>query len=245
MKHLLLITLVTTSFSGLAYAENGIYASLKSGISNTKMKNNEVHYFYDDGEYFSYEDYYQHNQSKSIYPHISAAIGFDFSKISKVNTRAELEYTYKDNATFTPSANYEVWSNNFGSEIYPGAKDLNLFSHDLKSQSLMVNGYYDFKNKSKFTPYIGVGLGVTRIKNNYVNLLYPDYYLSQNDNHFTWSTGIGVTYNINNNVALDLSYKYVDMGKFTFGQNFKEHDAEMTSFKLSSQDYSLGIRYNF
>ena len=64
MKHLLLITLVTTSFSGLAYAENGIYASLKAGISNTK---NEVHYFYDDGEYFSHEDYYQHNQSILIF----------------------------------------------------------------------------------------------------------------------------------------------------------------------------------
>lgn len=245
MKRLLLIALAATSFSGLAHANNGVYASVKAGVSNTKMKDNQVNYFYDDGSYYSHEDYYQHDQSKSIYPNISTAVGFDFSKISNINSRIELEYTYTHSTKFEPTSNYEIWTNTYSTDKYLSKEGTKKFSNDLKSQSLMVNGYYDLANKSKFTPYLGAGIGLTRVKNDYVNLDYPDYNLSKSDNHFTWSTSIGVSYNVANNVDLDLSYSYVDLGKFRFGKDFKEYDSEETSFKLNSQDYSLGIRYTF
>ncbi|PIQ44237.1 MAG: hypothetical protein COV52_02205 [Gammaproteobacteria bacterium CG11_big_fil_rev_8_21_14_0_20_46_22] len=42
------------------------------------------------------------------------------------------------------------------------------FNADLRGSeraySLMANGYYDFKNKSKFTPYLGAGFGYTVIR---------------------------------------------------------------------------------
>lgn len=247
MKHLLLVALVTTSFSGFANANNGVYASVKAGVSDTKMKDNEVHYstsgnpnILSDG----IENYYQNNQSKSIYPNISVAIGFDFSQISNINTRTELEYTYKDSATFKPTTNYWSSTNISSSSVYSGDNS-EKFSNRLESQSLMFNGYYDFKNISKLTPYISAGFGVTRIKNNYTNLRFPKFTLSQADHQFTWSVGVGAAYNITNNVALDLNYKYMNAGKFKFNEDFGDHENESIQFKLSSQDYSLGIRYNF
>ena len=245
MKRILLIALATISYSGLANANNGFYASVKAGVSDTKMKDNQVNYFYDDGSYYSHEDYYQHDQSKSIYPNISTAVGFDFSRISNINTRIELEYTYKHSTKFEPTSNYEIWTNTHNTTIYQSKKGTKKFSNELKSQSLMANGYYDFENKSKFTPYLGGGIGLTRVKNDYINLPFPEYNLSKSDNHFTWSTSIGVSYNVVNSVDLDLSYRYVDLGKFKFGKDFKEFDSEETSFKLNSQDYALGIRYTF
>lgn len=245
MKYLLLVALVTTSFSGFTNANNGVYTSLKAGVSDTKMKDNSVHYDFDDGEYYSLENYTQNNQTKSIYPSISAAVGFDFSKTSNVDARLELEYSYRDKVKFTPTTNSEVWTTDQGSDSFLENIGSQLFSNELRTQSLMLNGYYDFTNSSKFIPYAGLGIGVTHIKNNYINLNYPDYAFSKKDNQFTWSAGLGVAYKVTDNVALDVSYRYVDAGKFEFDQNFGQNANEKTSFKLSSNDYALGIRYNF
>lgn len=250
MKYLLLVALVATSFSGLANADNGIYASIKSGISNTKMKDNKVHYYDNYEDTHLLVDYYQKDQSKSIYPHISAAVGFDFSKISPVDARLELEYSYKDSTAFKPKSTHATIlvtspeePDFYAEDIYP--HDLNLFSHELKSQSLMFNGYYDFKNKSKFTPYISAGVGMTQVKNNYHFITEPEFNFTKTDHHFTWSAGVGTTYNVTDNVALDLSYRYVDAGKLKFSGTLFDGSSEKTHFKLNSQDYSFGIRYNF
>lgn len=248
MKYILCAAVISVLFSNSVSATGtGFYTSLKAGVSDTKMKSNEVHYYSKGNpnpENNGSEDYHQDNESKSIYPNISVAIGFDFSQISDVNVRTELEYTYKDDSTFNPVTNYEIWTDQYGTNSYPN-RNARLFSNELRSQALMLNGYYDFKNTSKFTPYVGAGVGVTHIKNNYTNQEYPDYAFSKTDNHFTWSASLGIAYNITNNVALDASYRYVDAGKFAFDQDFGKYANEETSFKLSSQDYSLGIRYNF
>ena len=233
MKHLLLIALVATSFSGFANANNGIYASLKSGISDTKYKNSSDYYKAidnnSDGLTFN-----NSNQTKSIYPTISVAAGYDFSTISPINARAELEYTYKDSTTFSPNIDSVTYNNT--TEIFP--YNLSLFESKLTTQSLMLNGYYDFKNQSKLTPYVSVGIGSTYVKNKQ----YATPKMS--DNHITWSAGVGVTYSVLSNVSLDLSYRYVDAGKFNFDSTINNEQL-ITKFKLISNEYLLGLRYNF
>lgn len=233
MKQLLLVTAI--SFSSLAYADNGFYTSLKAGISDTKFDNSK--------DQISESDFQLtlHNKDadKSIYPNISAAVGFDFSKISNINARAELEYSYKDKAKFNPAIE-EI-------QVIDGSEAVNEespFVKELKSQSLMLNGYYDFKNTSKFTPYVSAGVGVTRVKNATQAFFEPEN-ITDTDNSFTWAAGLGVAYKVTENVALDLGYRYVDAGEVEFnsypieGINFK------TTADLASHDYSLGIRYNF
>lgn len=231
MNRLLLITLVTTSFSGVANANNGVYASLKAGISDTRFKNYELTDTFASGtrnDYYGFE-----SENKNTYPNISTAIGFDFSKVSKVNVRTELEYTHKDKITFNPeNPGYSYGYGNFE------------FDTKIKIQALMLNSYYDFKNKSQFTPYVGLGMGVSQIKyENTVNFLYSP--TSYKDDSFTWSANIGIAYNITNNVALDASYRYVDIGEIKIDQSNRSNEKLTGKADLSSQDYSLGIRYNF
>lgn len=232
MKHLLLVALVATSFSGLANANNGVYASLKAGVSDTKYKNGSDYYHFHDvqGDGATLNNF---NQTKSTYPAISAAVGYDFSSISPINARAELEYTYKDTTTFEPNI-YSVTANNT-TAIF--SEDFSLFQNKLTTQSLMLNGYYDFKNQSKFTPYLSAGIGFTHVKDS-------AYTPNATDNHFTWSAGAGVNYAVSKNVGLDLSYRYVDAGKFNFTSDSEEIIFK-SNFKLISNEYLLGIRYNF
>lgn len=247
MKRFLLITAI--SFSSLAYADNGFYTSLKSGISDTKFDNSKDQLSVDTVD--NKQTFYNTDADESIYPNISTAIGFDFSKISKINARAELEYTYKDNAQFSSNINKLTIEMDGNSETIDAPNGTqSLFISELKSQSLMFNAYYDFKNASKFTPYLSAGAGVTRIKNKQtLNSEFPlenGFNLSDTSDTFTWSAGAGVAYKVTENVALDLAYRYVDAGEIEFNNNFFQEGVNLKSTAdLVSHDYSLGIRYTF
>ena len=227
---------MTVSFSGFANASDGIYASVKAGISDTKLKSNAID-FYDPSLDLNGRFEFS-NQTKSIYPTISAAVGYDFSAISPANARAELEYTYKNSTTFNPNP-VALIDLDTGERMTGGLEST--LNSELTTQSLMLNGYYDFKNQTKFTPYVSAGVGFTHVKNKQST---DDFSTSDSDNHFTWAAGLGVAYNITDSVALDASYRYVDAGKFKFTDT-QDDEVTRTNMKISSNEYLLGIRYNF
>ncbi len=113
----------------------------------------------------------------------------------------------------------------------------------------MANVYYDFTNESAFTPYVSAGIGYANVKQT-VKLNLNDagdvFNASQShrSNNFAWSVGAGVQYALNADLALDLSYRYVDAGKSKV--SFRE-DNSTTTFKTraKSHDIMLGITYNF
>ena len=239
MKRLLLVTAI--SFSSLTYADSGLYTSLKAGISDTKFEDYKVDLSVgNDSLVFKHKD-----ADETIYPNISAAIGFDFSKVSKVNARAELEYTYKDKATFAPNISSAILN---GVEVQGFEGFPSILVNELRTQSLMLNGYYDFKNKSKFTPYLSAGVGVSRIENKVS--INPEFFgdseniTTDTNNNFTWTAGAGIAYKVTENVALDLAYRYVDAGETDVSQSFEGIKLKNTA-DLVSHDYSLGVRYNF
>lgn len=223
------ILLGVMSLSNLAYADTGFYTSIKASISDTNFKNttetavSEIH------STFNHAD-----ASKVIYPNLSLAAGFDFSKVTNINARAELEYTYKDKQKFAPTLIDQ-------SMITTGDA---IITNELQSQSLMLNGYYDFRNTSKFTPYLSAGAGVTRVKNTR-QIIGDTSSVKDTDNTFTWSVGAGVAYQLNKQVALDLSYKYVDAGEIEFNNDNWQGASVKTTADLTSNEYSLGLRYNF
>lgn len=242
MKHFIILSIL--ALSSQAYANNGIYTSVKLGVSDSKFQDTEF-----DAKSNYLENYEISDKDLNIFPTLSAAVGFDFNSISNINARAELEYSYKDENRYsslvTSADGSDISSNNI------------IVNHKIKSQSLMLNGYFDFKNKSKFTPYINVGAGVTRLDktNTYAynpNIGHQSNSLSNSnhDNLFTWSAGAGVSYKVNKNVDLDISYKYVDAGKYKFNSSIEQagyannYETNLEG-KLTSNDYSLGIRYNF
>ena len=239
MKRILLATVIATS--SFAYADSGLYTSLKAGVSDTKFEDYKLDLADgNDSLVFKHKD-----ADETIYPNISAAIGFDFSKVSKVNARAELEYTYKDKATFAPNISSAIFN---GVEVQGLEGFPSFLVNELRTQSLMLNGYYDFKNKSKFTPYLSAGVGVSRIENKVS--INPEFFgdseniTTDTNNNFTWTAGAGIAYKVTENVALDLAYRYVDAGETDVSQSFGGTKLKNTA-DLVSHDYSLGVRYNF
>lgn len=77
-----------------------------------------------------------------------------------------------------------------------------------KTLGLFLNGYFDVKNSSPFTPYVMAGLGWA---NTQLSLSDGDEkQKSKRKNTLAYQAGLGVSYAVSKNVALDVGYRYID-----------------------------------
>lgn len=115
----------------------------------------------------------------------------------------------------------------------------------MKSQSLMANVYYDFNTGTRFTPYVGAGLGYAHLKNEVGIVDHEDndnYSISKSKGNFAWNVSVGTSYKMDNNLSLDVSYRFTDYGKVKF--NASENNISATA-KLRSNELNFGVRYQF
>lgn len=138
------------------------------------------------------------------------------------NVRGELEVAVRS----ASEDDYEIFNGNI--IIIPAAIDT---STSVQHNSYMANLYYDFAiSGSKWTPYIGAGVGFGTYKQKAkVNIdisidetvagMLPSGTLEKiptgektvaNDTltEFEWQVGLGATYNFNENWALDVGYRF-------------------------------------
>ena len=98
--------------------------------------------------------------------------------------------------------------------------------------SLMVNEYYDFHNRTLFTPYVTLGIGGARVE-------LDDYEISEykgKDDILAFSAGFGVEYALKDNMSLDVRYKYFMTDDSKFSNSSCEYDLHSILF---------GIKVNF
>lgn len=126
---------------------------------------------------------------------------------------------------------------------------------DIQSTTLTVEGFYDFPNKTAFTPYIKVGVGVS--DNSYSARLggqgvagfdafdgavdgYYDAYADGDATQFTWNVGFGGNYQITQKFSLYSEYQYASFGDINTGQ-----DSFTDGFKIddiASHEVVIGIK---
>lgn len=102
---------------------------------------------------------------------------------------------------------------------------------DISSLTLFLNGYYDFKNSSSFTPYLGCGIGMAKVEVNDDGLDVDD-----NDTVFAYKFAVGLGYAVTEKVSLDVKYSY-------FGTSDLEFDTATVEY--SGHIISAGIRVTF
>ena len=236
------------------------YISLKVGSShtsaNTQVHDTAIHntdymengsvvksYNYDD----SSDTTIKNNKNKVLG---AIAYGIDLSKVYNLPIRTEIEYSTLGKSTTNG--------------LYNAGEDAASFTNTVRSQTLFLNGYYDFKNTSKFTPYLTAGLGMAFNKvNNTTHYDDEDVTNKLNSNNFAWNVGAGVAYEFMPNTSLDLSYRFVNAGKTSknyqdpengtvthkwgYGSGITITDNNSTDYKttLKSHNVMLGLRYTF
>ncbi|MFA5688227.1 MAG: outer membrane beta-barrel protein [Kiritimatiellales bacterium] len=136
-------------------------------------------------------------------------------KFANLPIRAELEFLYQrndlDNINLTPG-----W-------VYTGDGKLTVMA-------LMLNGFYDFENKTIVTPYLMGGVGVVRAK------MKLNDVGSETDTVAAFQLGAGLDFKVTDHVSLDAGYRFM----MTSDPDFGGVDAEITGHRIE-----LGIRYTF
>ena len=106
---------------------------------------------------------------------------------------------------------------------------------DVYCLSFLVNGYIDFVNRSRFTPYISAGIGIANVgvESDYY---YDSDYYDDDDTVFAYQVGAGVAYAINRNMTLDLKYRF-----------FATEDPNLYGSKAEFKSHNIyfGFRYTF
>lgn len=115
----------------------------------------------------------------------------------------------------------------------------------------MVNGYYDFYNSMVFIFYISVGVGFVYVKLSN-NIIFVGFGINEIlfvlKNNFVWGVGIGVKYVVIDNIMIDVSYKYINVGKVSILKNYYVGDEYIVydvDIKVVFNDFMFGIIYVF
>ncbi len=135
---------------------------------------------------------------------VSAAAGTTIGE----NFRGELELSYSI---------YKLDFNKYYYGYYPLSEDGRIMN-----MAVLANGYFDWKNSSKFTPFLTAGLGFAwdAWRNGPKN----------NANALAWQIGAGVGYALSDKISLDLKLRHFEMAG-------DEHS--------TTNNMYFGVRYSF
>jgi len=116
---------------------------------------------------------------------------------------------------------------------------------NIGTQSYMFNTLWEYENQTKFTPYIGRGLGwaeheadTTRAN----RATGVTVFLDTTTDNFIWAFMLGATYSFTENWNVDLGYRYTDLGDVEIGPFA---DGGKIDSEYTSHDITIGLGYNF
>ena len=194
--------------------------------------------------------------TRQVIPHALSSVdqtkAYFSAKLKHINMETEAEIFSKANiedsviggsfavgfANKSPAGTFraEVEYNINGTTEEEFLKD-DLLHHkvEIETQALMFNGYYNFATGSKFSPYIGAGIGFARVKG---TLELPEFGISDSikKTNFAWQAGLGISYDITNNFAIDTGYRYMDYGDF---------EKDGVKADTSAHEFYTGVRVSF
>jgi opacity protein-like surface antigen len=199
-------------------------------------------------------------------PSVSASSLFDFGIGYQINNWLRMDVTgeYRGGSHFQVLEQVGIPStaSQFG-DFYRG---------NLSSLVGLVNGYVDVGTWYGITPYVGAGIGVARNSLSGVTdtgFAYPGngagfptggYLDDSSKTNFAWALMTGLSFNVTQNLKMDLGYRYLNLGKFTSGTShcfngtaqgggFSAANCGGSGYtlastsNLASNDFRLGLRW--
>ena len=202
-----------------------------------------------------------------INPYVSAKLSHNWAKNDVIS-----EYKYNTrSSSYKTKFHQNLWAGHFAAgmksnafrtelewNISDDAKRSFFIEDDIKTRarlqnnSLLLNAYYDFHTCTKWTPYIGAGLGVAMLKIT-TNEIYSDGHIKKSvkSHNLAWQLGAGVAYDLTQNIALDAGYRYIDGGaavvekRIESASYYAHTESRKTKFNTAAHEIYFGARYTF
>ncbi len=117
---------------------------------------------------------------------------------------------------------------------------------NLRTESILVNAYWDINTCSRFTPYVSAGAGLAKL--NFRMRTSEDMVGKYNPSNFAWQVGAGVSYAATDSIDVDLGYRYVDTGAARIMKMYEsgaQGGSQEEKVNTARHELYAGIRYNF
>ena len=156
-----------------------------------------------------------------------------------ITTSSTLGYQFDNN--FRTEGEF-AWRRNDGDSLLFNGVERPFTAKGAESYSFMLNGIYDFKNTSSITPYVGAGVGVSFIDNEF---LYGPANFEDSDTALAWQGFVGASMPLTDKIVGFIDAKYfsatgVEFTRTTPMDNGVDLDSEYDNFGVS-----VGYRWNF
>ncbi len=118
------------------------------------------------------------------------------------------------------------------------------YSGKLDTVTALFNGYVDLGTWEGITPYVGAGIGATRMNlTDYMtNATAPATAIPTAQTwQMSWAAMAGFSYQFMPNMALDVGYRYLKMGDAISGPDSAGNVAKFRN--LSAQEVRVGLRF--
>ena len=163
---------------------------------------------------------------------IEVGLGYDFGNI-------RTDVTYSQTSYEVNSVSGTKGSNSMSATSITGDKDADV-------STLLFNAYWDFENNSRFTPYVGGGIGTSQIEAANFTATYngqTESFTAQERDSFVWKGALGLAYELSNNLNLFAEGNYTEISEFhSLGGSDTIH-IEYDS--VNAWGGTVGLRYTF
>lgn len=227
-KQILVAGIAALAMSPFAQAEIGIYVTPKLGPSLVETS-------------FSYAGSYRsgeigsHDKSSPV---LGVAAGYDFYRKFSVPFRVEVEVASigtTEEKRYLARYNENIKTTLWGSTFF-------------------ANAYLDVHNSSAFTPYVGLGVGTSYLaaKGRATNNIGEERFREEKTSsaNFAWNVGVGGTWKFSNRFALDLGYRYANLGDVKTKRARNRRGSPVRDYWMETEDvkthqFLFGARFNF
>lgn len=132
----------------------------------------------------------------------------------------------------------------------PGEREKLTQTH--KIQTLFVNTYWDINTGTRFTPYLGAGVGLSFIKSKLkaegyeLSDRWSDSTGSKRETNFAWNLAAGLGWDITRSWSVEAGYRFVGLGSAKTKTYKDEYgSAYGKTGHVYQHQFALGVRYTF
>ncbi|GFH62849.1 MAG: outermembrane Hek-like protein [Candidatus Desulfovibrio kirbyi] len=159
------------------------------------------------------------------------AAGYDFWPQHMLPIRAEIELALRGDSE-------KKWNDD--------GRNLNKVNAIWNNSTLFANLFWDFRNDTLFTPYVGAGLGVAfkYAGFDYTTAGGDKFTVDDRFNSFAWNVGAGVAYSFAEQLTVDAGYRFVSLGNDSLTTHYGGQKYEVSSSPYNNE-FTLGLRFSF
>ena len=161
------------------------------------------------------------NSDADVGHRFGGALGWTFNRY--LSAEVELSYAKHDIDTLNAFVFPGVWTGPLAAR------------GDATSLSGMVNGYLSYPMQG-FRPYVGAGIGMTRVDSNHVGIIGVANETNDHDSAFSWQLMAGAGFKLSPDLELGARYRFLhvnDMVMYaTNGDQQRIHDSQAHSVEL-------------